>query len=239
MKAISLQSAIDTVEKLELKLTEFAKLHANDIQNDPVVRQRFLQMCAPLGIDPLQSKKSFWGSILCVGDFYHELAVQVAEVCLASKSRNGGIMSLTEVQSLLARRKTRMGAVTAGKQVSASDISVAIQKLAELGGGFRMVQVGDSKMVVCVPEELDQDVVQIMSIAQKQPAAVGITVDELVEVTNWQRNRVERALQVVLQRGMAWLDVYQGLSYYWFPSTWQEEREKETMQVVDDHDDDA
>ena len=42
---------------------------------------RFLQMCAPLGVDPLQaSKKSFWSQLLGMGDFYHELAVKVAEV---------------------------------------------------------------------------------------------------------------------------------------------------------------
>lgn len=83
MKAISLQSALDTVESLEIKLTDFAKKHQNEIQNDPVFRQRFLQMCAPLGVDPLQaSKKSFWGQLLGMGDFYHELAVKVAEVRL-------------------------------------------------------------------------------------------------------------------------------------------------------------
>lgn len=38
-------------------------------------------MCAPLGVDPLQaSKKSFWSQLLGMGDFYHELAVKVAEV---------------------------------------------------------------------------------------------------------------------------------------------------------------
>lgn len=40
MKAISLQSALDTVETLEIKLTEFAKKHQSEIQNDPVFRQR-------------------------------------------------------------------------------------------------------------------------------------------------------------------------------------------------------
>ena len=106
MKAISLQSALDTVESLEIKLTDFAKKHQTEIQNDPVFRQRyvqcalvsvrkpcniaktylcwicrFLQMCAPLGVDPLQaSKKSFWSQLLGMGDFYHELAVKVAEV---------------------------------------------------------------------------------------------------------------------------------------------------------------
>ena len=46
---------------------------------------RFLQMCAPLGVDPLQaSKKSFWSQLLGMGDFYHELAVKVAEVSAAT-----------------------------------------------------------------------------------------------------------------------------------------------------------
>jgi ESCRT-II complex subunit VPS22 len=225
LKAISLQSAIDTCEKLELKLTEFARLHQSEIQNDPVVRQRFLQMCAPLGVDPLQSKKTFWGQLLGMGDFYHELAVQVAEVCLASRSKNGGIMSVTQVQSILQKRKTRLGMAAASsdnKQVSAADIAVAISKLAQLGGGFRTVQVGASTMIVSVPEELDQDVVQVMSVAQTD----GVTVDHICATTGWQRDRVERALQVLLQRGMAWLDINKGESYYWFPASWQEEREK-------------
>ena len=41
MKAISLQNALDTVEQLETKLTEFAKKHQTEIQNDPVFRDRY------------------------------------------------------------------------------------------------------------------------------------------------------------------------------------------------------
>jgi EAP30/Vps36 family len=109
IKAISLQSAIDTVEKLEVKLTDFAKRHGADIQNDPVFRQRFLQMCAPLGVDPLASKKTLLGNLLGMGDFYHELAVKIAEVCLASKSSNGGIVSVREIQKALSQRQSRLG----------------------------------------------------------------------------------------------------------------------------------
>jgi hypothetical protein len=60
MHALSMQSAVDTIEKLQIKLTEFAKKHQSDIQDDPAFRQQFLQMCAPLGIDPLVSQKGFW-----------------------------------------------------------------------------------------------------------------------------------------------------------------------------------
>jgi ESCRT-II complex subunit VPS22 len=223
MKAISFQTALDTVEKLEVKLTEFAELHSAQIQNDPVFRQKFLQMCAPLGVDPLASKKSFWGKLLGMGDFYHELAVKVAEVCLAAKSRNGGIMSVKEVQSILAKRKTRLGSAGNSRtnQVSAADIQVAIQKLAKLGGGFRTVTVGSSTMIISVPTELDNDHMEVLTVAQNNPTS-GITVDHVQQATGWNRDRIERALELLLQQGMAWLDEYHGESYYWFPSVWQE-----------------
>jgi len=92
LKATSLASAMETVEKLEVKLADFAKTHKHAIQHDPEFRAKFLDMCAPLGVDPLSAEKGFWGSMLGIGEFYYELSVKVAEVCLASRSRNGGII---------------------------------------------------------------------------------------------------------------------------------------------------
>lgn len=45
-------------------------------------------------MDPLASNKGFWAEILGVGDFYYELAVQIVEICLATRSVNGGLMAL-------------------------------------------------------------------------------------------------------------------------------------------------
>jgi ESCRT-II complex subunit VPS22 len=72
-----------------------------------------------------------------MGNFYYELAVKVAEVCYASRTRNGGIMSVAEVKSILSSRKTKFqlgGQKT--KQYSQDDIKTAINKLTKLGGGF-------------------------------------------------------------------------------------------------------
>jgi ESCRT-II complex subunit VPS22 len=221
MKAVSLQSALDTVEKLEVKLTDFAKQHAKEIQHDPVFRQRFLKMCAPLGVDPLASKQSFWGKVLGMGDFYHELAVKVAEVCLASRARNGGIMSVTEVQDVLEKRRTRLGTTTSQAKVSTADIQVAITKLAKLGGGFRTIEVGKSTMVVSVPTELDNDHMTVMSIANNFQDH-GVKVVQVIELTGWTMDRAERSLKLLLQEGIAWLDTKEGIDYYWLPSIWQE-----------------
>lgn len=45
-------------------------------------------------MDPLASNKGFWAEVLGVGDFYYELAVQIVEICLATRSVNGGLMAL-------------------------------------------------------------------------------------------------------------------------------------------------
>jgi ESCRT-II complex subunit VPS22 len=238
IKAVSLQSALDTVQKLEGKLTEFAKRHQADIQNDPVFRQRFLQMCGPLGVDPLSSQKTMWGNLLGgMGDYYHELALKVAEVCLASRSRNGGIISVTEVQRKLQQRTTRFNISDSNskkKKIPKSDLQVAIQKLGKLGGGFRTVDVGSSTMIVSVPTELDQDHMQVLTAAQQLDGCTGLTVDDVVRSTGWGAERVERALELLLQEGMAWLDVHQGRTYYWITSLWQESQEKEKGEIEDE-----
>lgn len=38
----------------------------------------------------LLAGKGFWSEMLGVGDFYYELGVQIIEVCLALRHRNGG-----------------------------------------------------------------------------------------------------------------------------------------------------
>jgi len=230
MHALSMQSAVDTIEKLQVKLADFAKKHQSDIQDDPTFRQQFLQMCAPLGVDPLVSQKGFWAKTLGVGigDFYYELSVKVAEVCFATRTRNGGIMALTEVCETLNKRDARgnrnSGGNTTGKKdrYNKGDVSIAVQKLGALGGGFRIMKVGNSEMIVSVPTELDNDHVEIMALAQDGQGCV--TVDDVKQRLRWREDRVERALNLLLHEGMVWKDDYHGISFYWFPSVWKEKK---------------
>jgi len=221
MHALSIQSAVDTIEKLQVKLADFAKKHQSDIQDDPAFRQQFLQMCAPLGVDPLVSQKGFWAKTLGVGigDFYYELSVKVAEVCFATRTKNGGIMAVTEVCDTLNRN--RGGKRSKKKDVyNTGDIGIAVKKLSTLGGGFRIVKVGQSDMIVSVPTELDNDHMEIMTLAQDGQGCV--TVDEVKQRLSWSEDRVERAITLLLHEGMAWKDDFHGISFYWFPSVWKE-----------------
>ena len=106
---------------------------------------------------------------------------------------------------------------------SMADIPIAIQKLSKLGGGFRVVKVGKSDMIVSVPTELDQDHMEIMTLAQEEGQGC-VTHDDVQQKLRWSKDRTERALTLLLQEGMAWKDDYHGISFYWFPSVWKEQQ---------------
>lgn len=84
MKATSFHSALETVEKLKVKLSDFARDHQTEIQDDPAFRQQFLQMCGALNVDPLMSRRSFWSKTLGVGmgDYYFELGECFVCTCM-------------------------------------------------------------------------------------------------------------------------------------------------------------
>ncbi|KAL3800122.1 hypothetical protein HJC23_001043 [Cyclotella cryptica] len=226
LKAIDLASAMETVEKLEIKLAEFAKKHKHDIQHDPAFRAKFLEMCAPLGVDPLSAEKGFWGSMLGIGEFYYELSVKVAEVCIASRSRNGGIIRVKEVKDILTARGTKFKFADSNSKstYTEEDIITSVKKLSKLGSGFRTIKVGRSTMIVSVPEELDDDHMQVMDIAENDnfgPYGM-VTIGHLKMALSWDDERAKRALDLLLGRGMAWLDDFRGVTSYWFPSLWKQ-----------------
>uniref|UniRef100_A0A8C5S858 Vacuolar-sorting protein SNF8 n=1 Tax=Laticauda laticaudata TaxID=8630 RepID=A0A8C5S858_LATLA len=85
------------LETFKSNLEEFASKHKQEIRKNPEFRVQFQNMCATIGVDPLASGKGFWSEMLGVGDFYYELGVQIIEVCLALKHRNGGLIILDEL----------------------------------------------------------------------------------------------------------------------------------------------
>jgi ESCRT-II complex subunit VPS22 len=250
MKTISYQSAVETVEKLERKLTDFAVKHKQEIQTDAAFRSMFLQMCAPLGVDPLVSSKKkstkgggLWASLgLGLEEFYAELSVKVAEVCIATRSSNGGLIAVREVKRRLQKRGTKFNlskVPNESTQVSEDDIITAASKLSALGSGFRTVQIGGTTMIVSVPFELDSDHMEVMHIALHENASKGgeeqklssnshceavgqVTLQDVINQTGWDADRCQRALDLLLSEGIAWIDIHKGVTRYWFPSVIKE-----------------
>jgi hypothetical protein len=47
------------------------------------------------------ANKGFWAEMLGMGDFYFELSVQIAEICLKTRAQNGGLIEMEMLRELL------------------------------------------------------------------------------------------------------------------------------------------
>jgi hypothetical protein len=51
------------------------------------------------------ANKGFWAQLLGVGDFYYEIAVQVIELCIQTRSINGGLMDMNDILERLRKKR--------------------------------------------------------------------------------------------------------------------------------------
>ncbi|XP_044748256.1 vacuolar-sorting protein SNF8 [Coccinella septempunctata] len=203
------------LEVFRVHLEDFATKHKNEIKKNGEFRRQFQEMCATIGVDPLSSGKGFW-SVLGIGDFYYELAVQIVEVCLATNAITGGLIGLDELRTKLIKAR---GQSKQHQEISKDDLLRAAQKLKIFGSGFSVVPVGNGKyMVHSVPGELNMDhgaILQLLSTKNWCSISINTVCSEL----KWKEDRAKQALEQMLEQGLSWIDTQDesGPTYY-FPS---------------------
>lgn len=211
VQAVKLEHMKSQLALLKSSLEQFAIKHRQEIRQSPQFRAQFHQMCAAIGVDPLVSNVGMWAQLLGIGDFYSELGVQVIEACLATREHNGGLLDLETLHRSVERRRG-----SAADPVSLDDILQAIKNLKVLGGGFRVVELGDRQYVASVPKELDRDANAVMHTAQDQGFA---SEADLADRLSWPQTRTAAALQKLLSQGLAMVDdPPSGSRLYWFPA---------------------
>lgn len=128
---------------------------------------------------------------------------------------------VSEVKEILTERGTKFKFSESKNKSSYSeeDIITSVKKLSKLGSGFRTLKVGHSVMIVSVPEELDDDHMKVMNLAEDDSCgAYGmVTAEDMTRTLGWDDERAKRAVELLLGKGMAWLDVHDGVKKYWFP----------------------
>ncbi|XP_050841874.1 vacuolar-sorting protein SNF8 isoform X8 [Serinus canaria] len=203
------------LETFRTHLQAFASKHKQEIRRSPEFRLQFQHMCAAIGVDPLASGKGFWAEVLGVGDFYYELGVQIIEVCLALRHRNGGLITLEELQQQVLKGRGKFA-----QDVSADDLVRAIKKLKVLGSGFGLIPVGGTVLVQSVPAELSMDHSVVLQLAEKKGF---VTVSEIRESLGWETERAKQVLDHLLKEGMAWLDAQAPAEpQFWLPALFSE-----------------
>ncbi|XP_055679617.1 vacuolar-sorting protein SNF8 [Lutzomyia longipalpis] len=200
------------MEVFRTNLEEFAMKHRNEIKKNAQFRRQFQEMCATIGVDPLVSGKGFW-SILGMGDFYYELAIQVIEVCLAANDDTGGLIELDDLKKRLnASRGANKQAVTK------DDILTATKKLKIFGNGFKVLPVGPSKyMIQSVPGELSLDTTAVLNAAAEEKDG-SITLEVIIRKLEWTDFRAKQVMDKIIGDGLVWVDLQGDAPAYFFPS---------------------
>ncbi|KAL0270139.1 UNVERIFIED_CONTAM: hypothetical protein PYX00_007637 [Menopon gallinae] len=190
------------MDVFRVNLEEFASKHKHDIKSNPQFRRQFQEMCAAIGVDPLTSGKGFW-SVLGIGDFYYELAVQIIEVCIATSPKNGGLITLEELRRRLIRAR---GQRKEHQEITLDDLLRAAKKLKVLGAGFSVVPVSKGQYLVqSVPGELSMDHTAVLHAASIKDKAY-VSVSMLMNSLSWERERAQKALDYMIKQGLAWID---------------------------------
>lgn len=191
------------LEQFKQHLSDFATAHKKEIQNDAAFRSHFHTMCAQLGVDPLTSRKGIWSEILGVGDYYYSLGIRIIERCVATRHVNGGIIALHDLTAAM------------GPGVSSDDVVRAVQKLSELGKGFKVVEAGDGvRFIQSVPKELSPDHTAVLALCNKSGDGF-VTKEGVEKALAWSAQRVESTLEYLLQSEFAWIDTQGAQHQYW------------------------
>ncbi|CAG8789098.1 10634_t:CDS:10, partial [Dentiscutata erythropus] len=198
-------------------LEEFARKYRKDIRKNPMFRAHFQKMCSNIGVDPLASNKGFWAEFLGVGDFYYELGVQIIEICLSTRGRNGGLIELDELKRQLVKMRggnsnNGIGGSNSSQEISDDDVIRSIKTLKPLGNGFEILQIGDRKMVRSIPRELNIDQSEILALAQ---AKGYITKDMIESELGWGIERINDVIDTLLADGLCWIDEQAYPNEYW------------------------
>ncbi|TKA28388.1 hypothetical protein B0A50_03855 [Salinomyces thailandicus] len=211
-------------------LHNFSLTHAKDIRSNPSFRAEFARMCNAIGVDPLAGSNvkqsggagaggkagSVWAKMLgsSVNDFYFELAVRVVEVCRETRSENGGMIAVNEVQKRIG--KGRQGLVGGGMDVTEDDILRSIESLEPLGGMFKVQVLGGGRFIRSVPKELNPDQSKVLEVIQ----VLGyVSISLLRDNLGWERARAIAVMDDLVADSLVWVDTQADETEFWSPAS--------------------
>lgn len=219
------QTQIETLHsqlsQFRSSLQKFALEHRETIRADPEFRHSFQQMCASIGVDPLAGprKGGWWSEALGLGDWQHELGVQIVDVCLNTRDRNGGIITVSELIRILSKLRGVPMDRKDGKNkggITVNDIKRSMKILEPLGKGYQVIGPPHNLMVQSIIKELDGDQSRVLALAAKLGGA--FTRQDVESQLDWTQARAKACIQNMISSGTCWVDEHEGTATYWVPS---------------------
>lgn len=230
-------------DEFSCALRSFAIRHRRDIRRNPEFRHAFQRMCASLLVDPLAGHPTtfgnagrigqvvnLWSELTGFSDWQYELGVQIVDVCISTRSQNGGIITMDAlIRGVLHLRHGKHSYYTESLQdnewkISSSDIERSIKALEPLGCGYEVFDLQGIKMVRTVARELSSDSKHVLNflalkhipprdyvgIPYATPKAILSSTKRLAETKDafWTKDRAAKTLEDMLMNdGTLWLDI--------------------------------
>jgi ESCRT-II complex subunit VPS22 len=224
-QSTSLQTQLSVFQSL---LHNFALTHSKDIRANPAFRAEFARMCSAIGVDFLASSHtntgsdkssggtSIWAQLLggTVNDFYFNLGVLIVETCRATRAENGGLISISEIRTRLARDDTA-GRIGSSLTVTEDDVQRAVESLSPLGSGFSIMKIGHRSLIRSVPKELNTDQSTVLEAVQ----VLGYVTISMLQINlGWERPRAHAVVEDLMADSLVWVDCQAGENEYWSPA---------------------
>ncbi len=207
---------IENYRKLEKQLKEFEKKHGKKIKENREYYEKLsefrreLGLPEEIGVYDWKEKPSFVDKLTGKG-YYDEIANEILEIGKESMRETGGLMSVAEVTLRLNKRRP-------GKIIPPKDVIRALESLKKSGLIQNLKQLDSgTKIVEFVSVDLSKDQEKVLSLASRKGGM--LTLEELLIKTKWPMERATRALDAMVQDGLALKDDdYSEGIRYWFPA---------------------
>lgn len=209
-----LEVMLNSLKDLRARLQNFEKKYGELIIENPEYQEKLKEIRSEIGVSEIYSentkdKPTTMEKITGKGSFYNQLGVQILNLVKKKTIETGGIMTLAEVVLMINQGRPN-------EIVSALDVIRALNILekAEVIPGVKKLDSG-IKIVEFIPVELTPDQSIILNLASKTGS---ITMEKIIMKTNWTQDRIERALEFLIENNMAKLDIsYATGKKYYFP----------------------
>lgn len=210
-----LQAVKQQLDVFKDYLKEFSIKHRKDIESNVEFRNRFTQMCATIGVDPLNiARGSLFSNLTGISDFYLSLAVQLVDMCISTTTLTGGLVRLSDILKALSIKRNT--------EITLSDIQKAIKILQPLHDNQHLYEIIPINQILYLrsqPKELNNDQMLLLTSASTNNGWVD---QSLLQSNGWSIDRAKNSLrQAVMDDGIVWIDNQEPQIKYYFPALFQ------------------
>ena len=196
----NLEEMSNQVRKLHKELQRLESRYKSDIKKNPDLAQKVMKLREELGL-PLAigifdvgDKPSLKARLQGKDEYLNYLALRILEVGKLSRSRSGGILSVSDL--ILKLNDENKGIV-----VSISDVNEALKLLVSNGLIHQVRKLVGMKIIEFLDPQLTQDNQTILEIAAQTNGQTTLT--ELVQKTSWSIERIEIGLNALINKKIA------------------------------------